>query len=118
MDTASIYSRVHDRVDGRIQAVYLAVYTAVKRPCTQPYTRLAHGRVQVYTARMRIENCMTSHYPMYRICNFLPNYCDYTRKQSKALTTIFIQQTTSDKQYSDVACHRKFIKYGVKRDLR
>jgi len=40
----------------------------------------------VYTARTRREHGLYTYGPVYelRICNILANYCDYTRKQSKA----------------------------------
>jgi len=106
------YTAVHTctwPVHGCVRAVYKAMYTTVDgvhRPCARlvytavSCTRPVHGREYgLYTAVYTYSRPV---YETYRMFNFFTNSCDYIG---------------INKAKHHIACHRKVIKYGVKRDL-
>ena len=97
MDTACVHSRVHDRVDGRV-------------------LRRVHGGVTaVYTVGRVHGPYTTVNTACTRPCTRI--YGLYTKPIEFATFSQTLVITSVNKAKSIIACHRMFIKYGVKWDL-
>jgi len=84
---------------------------AMYGPCTWPCS--VHGVTAVYMARTRPWTRLTAMYTVVYTYT-RPVYETYIEFATFSQTVVI---TSANKAKHHIACHRKFVKYGVKRDL-
>jgi len=97
------------------RAVHTAVYTAVS--CTRPSTRLCTSY------KPCIRSCACVHGLYMAVCTACARSCTrmhglYTKPIQFATFSLTVVITSVNNAKHHIACHRKFINYGVKRDLK